>query len=208
MRFRSFAKGTSAHAQHGVSLFIALIALVALSFAGLALIRSVDTTNLIAGNLAFRQGALHASDIGIETAYNALGTTIVNKEADSCCAAGTSMYYATKRAADAAGMPCATAFVTGVLTPTCPTVINWSNVGATTTAQGYQVRYVIDRWCEGVLPITNIPGNCSVDQTAATGSKKAGAPVFAASNLVAYRITVHVTGPRNNVSVAQSLVLR
>ncbi len=113
------------------------------------------------------------------------------------------MYYATKRATDAAGMPYATA--TSVATPT---PIDWNAVGATTTAQGYAVRYVIDRWCEGNLPITNIPGDCSVDVTAATGSKKAGAPVFATSNLVAYRITVHVTGPRNNVSFVQSLVLR
>lgn len=202
MRHRSFAKGTSAHAQHGVSLFIALIALVALSFAGLALIRSVDTTNLIAGNLAFRQGALHASDIGIETAFNALAA--IPKEADSCCATGSNMYYGTKRATDAAtGMPYATA--TSVNNPTA---INWSNVGFTTTAQGYQVRYVIDRWCEGNLPITNIAGDCSIDLATTSGSKKVGAPVFTASNLVVYRITVHVTGPRNNVSIVQSLVMR
>jgi type IV pilus assembly protein PilX len=189
------------HSQHGVSLFIALIALVALSFAGLALIRSVDTSNLIAGNLAFRQGALHASDIAIETAFNALAT--IPKEADSCCASGSNMYYATKRATDARGMPYATA-----TTVSPPTAINWNNVAFFTTAQGYQVRYVIDRWCVGNLPITDIAGSCSIDQAITSGSKKAGAPVFTSSNLVAYRITVHVTGPRNNVSIVQSIVMR
>ena len=42
-------------AQQGVILFIALIVLVAMSLAGIALMRSVDTNVLIAGNLAFRQ---------------------------------------------------------------------------------------------------------------------------------------------------------
>ena len=39
-----------------------------MSLAGIALIRSVDTSNLIAGNLAFRQGATIAGDWGLETA--------------------------------------------------------------------------------------------------------------------------------------------
>ena len=42
--------------QSGVVLFIALIVLVAMSLAGVALVRSVDTNLLIAGNLAFKQG--------------------------------------------------------------------------------------------------------------------------------------------------------
>ena len=41
--------------QRGLVLFFALIALVAMSLAALALVRSVDTSTLISGNLAFRQ---------------------------------------------------------------------------------------------------------------------------------------------------------
>jgi Tfp pilus assembly protein PilX len=55
----------SRRAQQGVVLFIALIVLVAMSLAGIALMRSVDTNVLIAGNLAFRQGATMAGDWGI-----------------------------------------------------------------------------------------------------------------------------------------------
>ena len=54
--------------QKGAVLFIALIVLVAMSLAGIALIRSVDTTNLIAGNLAFKQGATLGGDWGAEQA--------------------------------------------------------------------------------------------------------------------------------------------
>lgn len=57
-----------AYRQRGMVLFFALVALVAMSLAAVALIRSVDTGALIAGNLAFRKSTLNSSDNGIETA--------------------------------------------------------------------------------------------------------------------------------------------
>jgi Tfp pilus assembly protein PilX len=42
----------------GAVLFIALIVLVAMTLAGIAIMRSVDTATLIAGNLAFKQGTV------------------------------------------------------------------------------------------------------------------------------------------------------
>jgi Tfp pilus assembly protein PilX len=44
-----------ASSQRGVVLLVALIILVALTLAGVALIRSVDTANIIAGNLSFHR---------------------------------------------------------------------------------------------------------------------------------------------------------
>ena len=55
--------------QHGVVLFIALIILVAMTLAGIALVRSVDTNNIISGNLAFKQSSLLAADRGIQAAF-------------------------------------------------------------------------------------------------------------------------------------------
>src|SRR4051812_49591136 len=60
--------------QSGVVLFIALIVLVALSLAGLATMRSVDTAALVASNIGFRQAAVHSADQGIQAAYNWVGT--------------------------------------------------------------------------------------------------------------------------------------
>lgn len=189
---------TAAHNQSGMSLFIALIALVALSLAGIALIRSVDTTNVIAGNLAFRQGGLHASDVGIETAYNTLGTivtTSLDANYPSGCATGTCNYYALEQTTlDAHGIP---------------TVINWTNVqNPITVNSSYSVKYVIDRLCAGPVPVTDINGKCSSSQLLGGGSKKAGAVVFTGSQLIYYRISVQVIGPRNTTSYVQALVLR
>jgi len=55
--------------QQGVVLVIALIALMAISLAGVALMRSVDTSNVVSGNIAFNEAAIQMADIGAEQAY-------------------------------------------------------------------------------------------------------------------------------------------
>ena len=61
--------------QRGVVLFIALIVLVAMTLAGLGMMRSVDTNNLIAGNLAFKNAATSAGDAAIEAARTWIAAT-------------------------------------------------------------------------------------------------------------------------------------
>ena len=73
----------SARRQRGVVLFIALIAMVVLTLAGVALIRSVDTTGSVAGNIAFREAALAAANLSLEKAVDALFISkTVNPELD------------------------------------------------------------------------------------------------------------------------------
>ena len=54
--------------QRGVVVLVAIIVLVVMLLAGIALVRSIDTTNVIAGNLAFQQSATHSADTGVEAA--------------------------------------------------------------------------------------------------------------------------------------------
>lgn len=179
------------HHQSGAALFIALISLVALSFAGLALIRSVDTTNVISGNLAFRQATLHATDVGVETAFTALGTivtTSLDANYPSGCAAGACNYYPLQQVVDTKGVP---------------STINWATVPSTTVSGSYAVQYVIERLCKGPTPVTDIVGNCYASAQVGGGSKKSGAVVFSSAQQVYYRITVRAVGPRNTVSIVQ-----
>ena len=85
--------------QKGVVLFIALIVLVAMTLAGIGMLRSVDTGNLISGNLAFKQSTLNASDLGIETAFQWLLTQAGTTALDASITA--SGYYANPPANDA-----------------------------------------------------------------------------------------------------------
>src|SRR5256885_15968678 len=61
--------------QRGVTLFIALIVLVAMTMAAVAMMRSVDTATVVAGNIGFRQSAVNAADQGVQAAYAWLGAT-------------------------------------------------------------------------------------------------------------------------------------
>ncbi len=54
--------------QGGVVLFIALIVMVAMSLAAVALMRSVDTTTAVIGNLAFRQASILPANFALEDA--------------------------------------------------------------------------------------------------------------------------------------------
>jgi len=65
------------HRQKGVVLLIVLIMLVAMTLAGIGMMRSVDTASIVAGNLAFKQSTINAADAGTSTAFNAL-TLIAN----------------------------------------------------------------------------------------------------------------------------------
>jgi Tfp pilus assembly protein PilX len=63
---------TCGRRQRGVVLFFTLIALLAMSLAAVALIRSVDTSALIAGNLSFKQSTLISADAGVEASMATL----------------------------------------------------------------------------------------------------------------------------------------
>lgn len=186
--------------QKGVVLMIALIMLVAMTLAGLALVRSVDTTNIIAGNLAFQQAATNSGDTGTEAAVawlqaNNSGTTLQT----DILASG----YAAARTDPAAGQSW-DAFWTNVLVP-AGQVVTLPQDAVT----GNTVAYTIQRLCiqsgASSVPATG----CAVLQTTGTSagsSKGAGVIALQYSSQVYYRITSRIAGPRNSVSYIQSIV--
>src|SRR2546428_3221744 len=84
---RSFSQRARASAplrarQGGTILIIALIVLVAMTLAGIATMRSVDTATITAGNIGLRQASVNAADQGIQAGVAwltaNLGPTLVN----------------------------------------------------------------------------------------------------------------------------------
>ena len=198
MRTTFLLRSGTSRTQSGVALFIALISLVALSFAGLALMRSVDTTNVISGNLAFRQSTLHATDIGVEaalTSLNTIVTTSIDANWPSSQSAGGYNYYPIRQTSlDAAGVP---------------TGINWSLVTKDYSVDSaYGVQYVIDRLCDGPAPVTDIATKCMRTTATTVGSNVIGKESFSGAGQVYYRATIRVLGPRNTVSMTQVLFAR
>ena len=105
--------------QRGTALFVALIMLVAMSIAAVSLVRSVDTTVVITGNLAFQQTALQVVDYGIEAAAGDLVTIKANspearwRRGDTCAIPSGSRtafnYYPTLFERASTGSPHASA---------------------------------------------------------------------------------------------------
>jgi type IV pilus assembly protein PilX len=178
-------------AQRGAVLFIALIVLVAMSLAGLALMRGVDTSALIASNLAFKESATAAGDLGVETARSWLiANAGGNLQNDQPSITGGNGYWSTSQ--DSLDLINAFDWTTAV------------NVG--TDAAGNQVSYVIQRLCDASGPTTS--ANCLKSSSSTTSASSKGGAAYgtygiAAPTDVSYRVTVKVTGPRNTVSFVQ-----
>src|SRR4030081_3886608 len=148
--------------QRGVVLFVALIVMVALSLAAIALIRSVDTTTTVIGNLAFRQASILPANMAVEEAAAALfqdadvGHAIRIPNRDSNLPAEN--YFAFwQNSDDARGVPLVlqkrTAFDSASLR---------KMLDASLGPVGHQteVRYVIERMCVAAAPALN--ANCDL----------------------------------------------
>lgn len=199
--------------QRGVVLMVALIILIAMTLAGVALIRSVDTANVIAGNLAFHESATHAGERGTEVAlaesllpYGGPGNaTLWASHADKGYVADLQNPNANEswdafwnrslkdmaRAASPLGQECA---------------------NAVPDAAGNRVCYVIHRLCDQAAQKPNIATNpCTKPppgSVASGGSQRAGSGAAPAITKVYYRITTRIEGPRRTVSYIQTIVAR
>lgn len=208
---------TSARTQQkGVVLMIVLIVLVAMTLAGVALMRSVNTTTLVAGNLAFRQAATHAGDLGTESAISFLqaNSTGVNLHSDIA----SNAYFASQQEPSTSSNPPQTwedywrvvLDPSPVSRPVSAAVISgkvWTL--ATDPTTGNTVSYVIHRLCKNTGDPVSVGVNCAVSPSAATavgGSKQAGAVALQSPSQIYYRITTRIDGPRNTVSFTQTII--
>jgi len=221
--------------QRGVVLFFTLIALVVMSLAAVALIRSVDTNTMIGGNLAFKQSGSSSGDAGIEAAIDWLSKTTVTMEA-----AGKGVYNDTDHALNNNGGIAGYTNADG--TVCCQNAGYYSNVGPTqsltdgtfnwnansmlvgTDNSGNTIRYVIQRMCRtaGEIPATQEhpelappKTGCLFSSAALDNNGKAilyapqvcqGSGCPSAGQTALMRITSRVIGPKNTVSYIQTVV--
>ncbi len=187
VRLSKISSGPRATAQRGAVLIVALIALVIMSLAGISLVRSVDTANEIAGNMAFKKSSTSMTDLGVQIAFNTL-TAVANRNDDAVGTTALCPYLAS-------------------MTNT----LNWTTVTPVTTGvpAGYQLRCVIDRLCQdvdGIAGINDKERECLADPRTTGNSKgEPGVDIYPVQ-IIYYRIRVQVTGPRNTVSEAQATV--
>lgn len=201
---------------HGAGLIVALVVLIVMALGALALLRSVTTGLLIAGNFAFREAAVLAAESGSEAAIEwlserATGAELLADQAD----AG---YYASLPT----GMN-----LTGQADAETTALIDWDDdqylhrTGVTclsaaparaVDAAGHHVRYVIHRLCRSSGSPDAANNSCLLFRSTAGASSNRGqlsygaSKRFQSSDTVYYRITVHVRGPRHTTAFVQTLV--
>lgn len=185
--------------QRGVVLLVSLIILVALSLAGVALVRSVDTTNIIAGNLAFQKAATAAADAATELALQKLiskskSEALYQNDAANGYAAATPNFATPMNGKEWEAYWWQTIAQSGG-----PMVTLAAN------SEGNTVSYTIQRLCEKIGSDKDNNECVRISWDAGDGSAESGGIEHSRSQ-VAFRITSRVVGPRNTVSMVQSVV--
>jgi type IV pilus assembly protein PilX len=193
--------------ERGAIFFVALIVLVAMSLAGIALMRSVDTNVLIAGNLAFRQGATAGGDWGVEDARTWIGANAAILNSDT--PPGASFYWANwQQNLDLIGNNPDPLVQDYDWNSTDPRDLGFDSAGN-------QVKYVIHRLCD----TAGAPNVVQCVKSSLSGAG-GGVPCAGCSNqvqplgggnvapgtAVLYRVTVRIAGPRNTVSFLQAVL--
>ncbi len=185
--------------QQGLVLFIALIALVAMSLAAAALVRSVDSGVLVAGNLAFKQSAIMSAETGVANAYKYITENAASLGANS---AG---YFAS---------------FDDSISLTSSSTWGTANSFAVTKdlydLSGNETRYIVQRMCRTDGAVDR--DKCLVGTGNAAASSKGGKSegggaggggydaATGGSDAVVYRVTARVAGPKNTFSYIQAFI--
>lgn len=175
--------------ESGFTLIIILLILVLLMIVSATFIRTVDVSNLVAGNMGFKSASIQAAEFGIAQAETTLNNT-ANFETN------TANYFATQQPTDINGLP---------------TTVNWTTVPSTQQVNNtvtFTIQYVIERLCIGALPIQNLSTQCSVYQISQNNSKKINSPTYNTGTSLFYRVTVMVTGPYNTLTYVQAILAK
>jgi type IV pilus assembly protein PilX len=184
----------SAARQRGVVLIFSLIVLLILAIGAVALLRSVNTSLLSGGNLAFHRDLVNQAEQAVAvvlTNFKAGGPP-----ADTTVSAIAANYVATTLPTNAQGVPLALldngAFAA---VATAPDI-----VGRTPDVT---IRYVIDRLCAPLTVIATSP-NCVQSTGLPTGGTANRNTAVSPPSATVYRISVRVDGPRHTQAFLQT----
>lgn len=169
--------------QRGVTIVVTLILMAVMLLGGIALARLTEVGTLAAGNSAYHEAAVQASEVGVNTAFAAV-RSLANEEANS-----GAWYFAQTQATDTNGVP----------------TVTWASAPEVVVGQ-FSVRYVVDRLCSGTLPIGDPIRQCLNKNVPTDNSRSASAEKPDPIAAKVFRISVRITGPKGTQTWVQSLV--
>jgi type IV pilus assembly protein PilX len=196
--------------ERGAALLVALVVLVALTMAGIAMMRSVDTATLVAGNIGFRQSTINAADQGVQAAYSYIfpNMVVLTTQASNDPANGYSGITPLGEAPDWYLNPANAGWANGVscsgTTGTNAACNTYTPGGTSVDPAGNSITYVIHRLCDNSGNVcANTQGNPSAG---GGGGDMSNTTQYIPPSSQHFRVTVRVNGPRNSVAYVQTLV--
>lgn len=185
------ARGACARRERGLVLLIAIVATIALAYAGIALVRAVATDVAVGTNLAARQQATFAASVAVERAVDALfGAGAIDPALDD----RAHHYFASRQGGeDRRGVP----VVVQTLADYPP------EFDVIDAGDGFLVRHVIERLC--LLPGDAAIANCTLSPpsvAAAIGPAPPGEP----PRTPFYRVTIRADGPSSTATFVQVML--
>lgn len=222
---------TSRHAQRGISLLFALVALVAMMLGALAMVRHTDTGAQLLGNLGFKQDATASADQVTRIAVTWLSQHSASLNSD----VADGGYFASNHEFETDGeTPKGPIDITGrqYIGTDTRQMIDWDRDKCKSSAEssysdctikpgtddveinGNTARYVILRMCNktGDYQIdTSIkcakPLTSGTNNAAGRGELNYSEPVrYTVNSDVYFRVLVRVQGSRNTTSVTETIV--
>lgn len=184
--------------QRGTVLVIALVALTVMLLGAVALVRGMDASLLMAGNLAFKRDLLNQAERGAQAALKQLVSGGLASDAQRQNNDLTRNYSASQLATNSQGLPLA------LIDDTAYGTAGFTAADITDSTTGVTVRYLIERLCATSGDFTAV--NCV---TAAGSADSAGDDRYRKVNpeqRPLYRISVRAIGPRRTQTYIQTTV--
>lgn len=197
MRLDRFQRLQVPHHQRGmIAMIVAVIVLMATLLAAVSLMRSVDTANVVAGSMTFRQGLVQEAERAYEVAKS---NTAFNGSASEADDTGNGYYASIQVSTTRPGIP--------DLLTSSPISTKVASVTKLSTTQN-DIHYVVERLCPAAGPAD--PKTCINPGASVLGGSNANQASDTAIGLsggnAAFRLTVRVDGPKNTASFIQTIL--
>jgi Tfp pilus assembly protein PilX len=186
---------SSSRRERGVVLILTLIVLLILTIGAVALVRSMNTSQVSAGNLAFRHDLVNQGEQALSTVLQSFQSgALASGTTDNVA---TANYSAKTLDSNAQGIPSVL-----LLSDSGFAGAGMKAADLTGATSDVKIRYVIERMCNSTGPATGSACVQSVANPNNTDSNQIGG--IPPPSATVYRLSVRVTGPRNTQIFLQS----
>lgn len=195
-----------ASARRGVTVIMALIALLILMIGAAAVVRSMYTSMSNTGNISFKRDLTNQAERAAAQVMTLLQSGALATEAARQANLVTSNYSATILPTNAQGIP------TALLATDAAFAAAWTGGDITVADQSVTLRWVLDRLCVNAGAADE--SHCTMSDAGTTNSDSAsqrnsaqnasGTGLGALQRQVVYRLSIRATGPRNTQSFLQT----